>query len=87
MSNTPRTNAKEKETEHGSDEAHAHYGWKFARQLERELSEVLEDLRQVRVDKERYGAALDRLARLGNEPRYGNSKGNQIALEALRSAE
>lgn len=28
-------------------------------------------------------AALDRLARLGNEPNYGNSIGNQIALRAL----
>jgi hypothetical protein len=29
------------------------------------------------------GEALDRLARLGNEPDYGNSIGNQIAQAAL----
>lgn len=40
MSETPRTDAKEKETEHRSDEEHAHYGWKFARTLERELAAV-----------------------------------------------
>ena len=27
--------------------------------------------------------ALEKLARLGNEPHYGNSIGNQIAIEAL----
>lgn len=49
MSDTPRTDAKEKETEalgaagYGINirglQKHAHYGWKFARQLERELGE------------------------------------------------
>jgi hypothetical protein len=28
--------------------------------------------------------ALERLAKLGNEPHYGNSTGNQIAIDALR---
>lgn len=28
-------------------------------------------------------AALDKLARLGNEPNYGNSEGNIIAFNAL----
>ena len=32
---------------------------------------------------ERLHAALDRLARLGNEPGLGNSRGNMIAREAL----
>ena len=27
--------------------------------------------------------ALEKLARLGNEPHYGNSKGNDIAIKAL----
>jgi len=30
--------------------------------------------------------ALEKLARLGNEPHYGNSVGNEIALDALRKA-
>lgn len=37
---TPRTDAKEKETVNCVFEMHAHYGWKFARQLERELAEA-----------------------------------------------
>lgn len=32
---------------------------------------------------ERQRNALDKLARLGNEPLYGNSLGNEIAKEAL----
>ena len=28
--------------------------------------------------------ALEKLAKLGNEPHYGNSIGNQIAIDALR---
>ena len=32
--------------------------------------------------KELVGA-LEKLARLGNEPYYGNSLGNQIAIDAL----
>lgn len=30
--------------------------------------------------------ALEKLAKLGNEPYYGNSIGNEIALDALRKA-
>lgn len=48
MSETPRTDAKEKETEYGSDEAHAHYGWKFARALERELATVTRERDEAR---------------------------------------
>lgn len=33
---------------------------------------------------ERYKAALEKLARLGNEPMLGNSDGNKIAQEALK---
>jgi ubiquinone biosynthesis protein UbiJ len=61
---------------------------------------VLDDLERLRLDNdrqagedeieylrrgiERLRAALDRLARLGNEPHYGNSVGNEIAREALK---
>ena len=31
----------------------------------------------------RYREALEKLARLGNEPHYGNSIGNRVAQEAL----
>lgn len=31
-----------------------------------------------------YEVALDRLARLGNEPMLGNSDGNKIAQQALK---
>lgn len=36
---------------------------------------------QERMD--RLVATLDKLARLGNEPHYGNSIGNDIAIKAL----
>lgn len=35
------------------------------------------------AENERYRVALDRLARLGNGTMFGNSKGNNIAIEAL----
>jgi hypothetical protein len=38
----------------------------------------------LRAEVERLRAALDRLARLGNEPDYGNSVGNEIARDALK---
>ncbi len=31
--------------------------------------------------------AMDKLARLGNEPHFGNSIGNQIAQQALKATE
>jgi hypothetical protein len=31
--------------------------------------------------------ALQKLAKLGNEPLYGNSEGNLIALQALKNAD
>ena len=36
------------------------------------------------VKWEEVEVVLDKLARLGNEPHFGNSRGNEIALEALR---
>lgn len=35
------------------------------------------------LERDRYREALDKLARLGNEPHLGNSIGNDIAREAL----
>ena len=51
-------------------------------------AEVWEDAAraaQARVDE--LEGALDRLARLGNEPHYGNSDGNVIAQKALAATE
>ena len=39
--------------------------------------------RALAEEVERLRDALDKLARLGNEPRYGNSVGNRIAQDAL----
>ena len=41
---------------------------------------VMQELLQQRDE---LAAALEKLARLGNEPHYGNSIGNQIARDAL----
>lgn len=38
---------------------------------------------RVCAERDRYRAALEKLARLGNEPHYGNSVGNRIAQESL----
>ena len=37
----------------------------------------------MKKQMDRYREALNKLARLGNEPRYGNSIGNRIAQDAL----
>ena len=56
MSDTPRTDAKEDETQLGSEtdieisNRHSYYAWKFARQLERELIAACEE-------RDRYKAA------------------------------
>lgn len=42
------------------------------------------EVKQLKADNADMLSTLDRLARLGNEPTYGNSIGNQIALEAVR---
>jgi hypothetical protein len=41
----------------------------------------------LRAEVERLRGALEKLARLGNGDRYGNSTGNQIAIAALTPAE
>lgn len=40
MSDTPRTDSKESQSEKCEPKMHAHYGWKFARELERELKQA-----------------------------------------------
>jgi hypothetical protein len=55
---TPRTDAKERESESfctsfDGAKRHAHYGWKFARQLERELLSKTKELEEARKDAER----------------------------------
>ena len=42
-----------------------------------------EAVRGLLAQCDRYRAALDELARIGNGGRYGNSEGNQIAQRAL----
>lgn len=38
---------------------------------------------QAAHDRDRYRAALEKLARLGNGDHYGNSIGNEIAIRAI----
>lgn len=53
------------------------------------MAEEIEDLRaeveRLRADNERLRAVLDQLARLGNEPLYGNAFGNVMARRALEA--
>ena len=50
----------------------------------RKTAQEIEDQFQAgMIERDRYRAALEKLARLGNEPHYGNSDGNRIAQEAL----
>ena len=44
MSDTPRTYAKEKESENCESKLHAHYGWKHSRKLERELTAAQKEI-------------------------------------------
>ncbi len=45
------------------------------------------DIETLHTENERYETALERLARLGNEPELGNSIGNVIVQEALKGGE
>lgn len=61
-------------------------------ELEAENARLLQANRDVlawsdalRSDYETAFRGLDRLARLGNEPHYGNSTGNQIAIDTIDS--
>ena len=46
--------------------------------------EAADALEAKDAELERLTAVLDRLARLGNEPHFGNSDGNMIARAALK---
>ena len=69
MSDTPRTDAKENETQSGSEtdleisNRHSYYAWKFARQLERELTAACEERDWYKADSE----ALDFLLKIGGK--------------------
>lgn len=45
------------------------------------------EIKSLRARRAEMEKALDKLARLGNEPHFGNSIGNQIALEALAAVQ
>ncbi len=40
-------------------------------------------IRCLEIERAELLAVLDKLARLGNEPNYGNSNGNRIAIDAI----
>lgn len=56
---TLRTDAKERESEKCDPKTHAHYGWKFARKLERELSQQSAELAALRGEVERLRRSAD----------------------------
>jgi len=41
------------------------------------------EVERLKTENAKLRAALNKLARLGNEPNYGNSDGNMIARQAL----
>lgn len=47
------------------------------------LDEAVETVNFLEAENAKLRAALNKLARLGNEPNYGNSDGNMIARQAL----
>lgn len=48
------------------------------------MLKIMEQQNQaLRDERDRLREALEQLARLGNEPYYGNSVGNKIAQKAL----
>ena len=48
------------------------------------LTELIERAEKAEAEVERLREALEKLARLGNGPHYGNSEGNMIARNALK---
>lgn len=42
-----------------------------------------EEIGQLQAERNKYKIALEKLAKLGNEPHLGNSIGNKIAQQAL----
>lgn len=59
MSTTPRTDAKECESDKWPPQLHAHYGWKFARTLEQELSAANERAQDWKSAHAHVTAQLD----------------------------
>jgi hypothetical protein len=52
-----------------------------------ELVELRAAVRRLTRERDRYRAALWRLAKLGNGNKPGNSEGNEIALRALAAGD
>jgi len=52
-----------------------------------EIKEAIERAIKAEAENAKLRAALSKLARLGNEPNYGNSDGNMIARQALADCE
>jgi hypothetical protein len=57
------------------------------RNMGNEAEAAADEIDALRAEVERLRGALEKLARLGNGDRYGNSTGNQIAIAALTPAE
>jgi len=56
---------------------------RYEKYIDIQANEILEHEQTIATLK----GVLDRLARLGNEPHYGNSDGNVIAQKALAATE
>ena len=72
MSDTPRTDAKEKESKHCNSDAHAHYGWKFARKLENELTQAQQRITALE-EALRFYADSKNYLRHASEPDYAHT--------------
>ena len=54
---------------------------------QRDIEQASAELRRLHESNQELLAALEKLARLGNGERYGNSEGNVIARTAINKAE
>ena len=61
MSDTPKTDAKERESEKCEAAMHAHYGWKFARTIERELNAAQQEIERLTATIAAKDEAIKRL--------------------------
>lgn len=59
---------------------------KLPTDVDKKIKELADKFVKTCYKLEIYEKALDKLARLGNYPNYGNSIGNQIAIDALEKA-
>jgi len=70
-----------------ADDAEHFAGWLERRSLpHKEMFAYAAELRRLHKVNAELVAALDKLARLGNGDRYGNSIGNTIAQKAIAKA-